>query len=174
MMPAAIKRFRISGFGYTLIEVVMSIVLLGIIASIFISTIVNGAQTYAFIETQNEISFATKFALKRMLMDCRNAGVISSAGANSISFTNSFSESMSFSISGTTVLISDNGGVSSYPLAENITSFKISYYDNANNALSTPVADPNAIQSISIAISALKNGVKFDIRGKLYLRTKPK
>ena len=74
--------------GYTLVEMVMSIVLMAIIAGIFVSTIIEGSRTYVFIESQNEASFTAKFALKRILMDIRNASRIYSADATNIAFEN--------------------------------------------------------------------------------------
>ncbi|MCK5707586.1 MAG: type II secretion system protein [Candidatus Aureabacteria bacterium] len=160
--------------GYTLVEVTMSIMLMGIIASIFVSTIVEGARTYVFIESQAEAANTAKFSLKRILRDCRNATVISSADSTSITFTNAFSEDMQFVLSGNVLNISDDNGTNFYPLAENVQSLSFSYYDNLNNSLATPVADPSEIMSISIELKTQKNNISFPVKGKIYLRIKPK
>ena len=160
--------------GHTLIEVTMCIALMGIIASIFISTIVEGSRTYAFIESQNEASFTAKFALKRILLETRNARIISSADSTSIAFTNTFSENIQFVLNSSTLNMSDDNGVNFYPLAENLNSFELNYYDNLNNLLTRPVANPDDIHSISISVEAEKNGIPFPLKGKMYLRIKPK
>jgi len=160
--------------GYTLIEVTMSIVLMSIIAGIFIATIVDGSRTYAFITSQEEASFTAKFALKRILMDVRNANQIYSADATSIAFQNTYSEDIQFNLSGSSLTMSDDGGANFYPLTENITLFNMDHYDNQNILLTNPVANPDLIHSISITLETEKNGVTFPIKGKVYLRIKPK
>jgi len=160
--------------GYTLIEIIMSIVLMGIISGIFISTIVEGSRTYAFIESEYEAAFTAKFALKRLLLECRNASLIYSADKPEIDFQNCYGEHIVFKYSGNTITISDNGGADNYPLCENAKYFSFMYFDNQNNQLSVPVDNPSEIQSISISLETEKNGITFPVKGKVYLRTKQK
>ena len=160
--------------GHTLIEVVMSIALMGVIAGIFISTIVDGARTYAFIESQNEAAVTAKFALKRLLMDTRNVREIHSADSTNITFTNAFSEDMQFALNSNIIEMSDDGGTNFYPLAENVNTFNLDYYDNLNTLLAKPVANPDDIYAISISLQTEKNGIPFPVKGKTYLRIKPK
>ncbi len=168
------KRRKTKNAGFTLIEIVMSIVLMGIIAGIFISTIVESSRTYVFIESQYEASFTAKFAIKRMVLECRNASLIYSADTNSLDFRNCYNEHIVFNYSGNTITISDDGGINSYPLCDNISNFNFAYYDNQNNQLTTPVDNPGEIQSISMFLETKKNGIKFPVTGKVYLRTKLK
>lgn len=160
--------------GFTLIELIMSIALMGIIAGIFISTIIEGARTYVFITSQNEASFTARFALKRMMIESRNASRITAADTTSLAFTNTYSEDIQLSLSGSVISISDDGGANTYPLIENANSLTITYYDNQNNALATPVGNPDEVHSISFELETTKNGIPFPVKGKIYLRTKPK
>ena len=104
--------------GYTLIELVMGIVLMGIIAGIFIATIVEGSRTYAFIESQKEAAFTAKFALKRLLIECRNAYQISAADTTDLTFINTYSENIQINLSAPVLNISNDGGVNFYPLCQ--------------------------------------------------------
>jgi hypothetical protein len=160
--------------GYTLFEVVICIMLMGIIGGMFMGTIVEGSRTFAFIESQNDASFNAQFALKRILLECRQASQMTQADATSVAFVNAYSESIRVSLNGTVLNLSTDGGANFYPLSEIISAFDLVYYDNMNNQLARPVADPGAIHSINILVEAEKNSIKFPLKAKVYLRTKPK
>jgi type II secretory pathway component PulJ len=160
--------------GYTLFEVVICIMIMGVIGGMFMGTIVEGSRTFAFIESQNEASFNAQFTLKRILLECRQAAQVTQADAAGIAFINAYSESVRVSLNGTVLSLSTDGGANFYPLSESVSAFDLGYYDNMNNQLARPVADPGAIHSINILVEAEKNGIRFPLKAKAYLRTKPK
>ncbi|MBN1474373.1 MAG: prepilin-type N-terminal cleavage/methylation domain-containing protein [Syntrophaceae bacterium] len=73
--------------GFTLIEIIITLILLGIMGAIGAMLIVQGAQSYITAKTSNELSQKAQLALNRMILEFEDISTISSANANSVCYT---------------------------------------------------------------------------------------
>jgi prepilin-type N-terminal cleavage/methylation domain-containing protein len=73
--------------GFTLIEIVVTIVITGIIAYIFLNFFSLGTDSYTLIETRNDVLQDERVVLDRMVREIRQAATITITSATDISFT---------------------------------------------------------------------------------------
>jgi prepilin-type N-terminal cleavage/methylation domain-containing protein len=161
--------------GYTLIELVMVIVLLAILAGIGVPMMFKTVDAWVFTSKfQDYAVMSSVMAMNRMSREMRlllNDANIWTATASQITFTlkdvagNNIS--VSFNRSGNT-LQRGLGVVSPVydALADNVTAWTLTYYDNFNNTIATPKINPNNtdIRRIDIVFSVLagSNTLNFD------------
>lgn len=74
--------------GFTLIEVVVSLVLLGILTAVAGMGIVSGVRAYLSVEENTEIAQKAQFALIRMSRELMELTAVSAAEASRVVFTN--------------------------------------------------------------------------------------
>jgi prepilin-type N-terminal cleavage/methylation domain-containing protein len=72
--------------GFTLIEIVVTIVITGIIAYIFLNFFSLGTDSYTLIETRNDVLQDERVVLNRMIREIRQAATITITSATDISF----------------------------------------------------------------------------------------
>ena len=73
--------------GFTLIEIVVTIVITGIIAYIFLNFFSLGTDSYTLIETRSDVLQDERIVLDRMVREIRQAATITITSATDISFT---------------------------------------------------------------------------------------
>jgi len=141
----AINRFirRRRSAGFTLLELVMVIVLLGIIAGASVPLmfeIVNGWQLSV---TRNEMSESAKIGMDRMIREMRQisnrSGVIT-ANSSVFQFIDVNGSDITFNLSGSN-LMRTIGEVSNQ-LADNVAQLNFSYYDNEDSLIAVPRVNP--------------------------------
>lgn len=141
-------RFGISNDskGFTLIEMVMVITLLGIIGGIIALPLYIGTKGWFEATTREGITESGRIAIERMMREIRNTArkannttCISAAAANSLTFSDLSGDmtncnSITFSLSGTNLLrCPDSACATQYVLANNVSSFTIKYYKSDNS-----------------------------------------
>lgn len=142
--------------GYTLIELIMVMVIIGVLVGI-------GAP--ALLETVNAWSFASKFqdfavqsaitATNRMSREIRRLkddNSISTADVSQLDFTDLSSNAISYTRNVGNVLLRNTDG-----LCDNVTALTFTYYDDSDVQLATPVSAANRpnIRRITVALSIL-------------------
>jgi prepilin-type N-terminal cleavage/methylation domain-containing protein len=93
--------------GFTLIEAIASLFLMGIVALIAGLGIVQGVKAYALTRMSSETIQRAEYALNRMKLEFMNMDKISAADANSITFTSNTTER--FAITDTPLIINHTG-----------------------------------------------------------------
>lgn len=132
----------ISNKSFTIIEIVVAIVLVGIFAwgvSIYITQVVD---SWKFLTQRYELEQNGKLAMDFIVRDIREIDIdslgnpeISSASDTAITFTTADGEAITYSYNGRTIYKALAGN--SHPLVKNVSSFEIHYY-NKNYAEINP------------------------------------
>lgn len=119
--------------GFSLIEMVMVVVLMGIISVVVGGMLLNTYQTFITSENVNEVDW-NAMALNRLVNDVhmiRSQNDISSATATQLTFVNIAGSTVSYTLSGSTLL---RNGIT---LATGVQSFALGYLQSNGAATST-------------------------------------
>jgi len=73
--------------GFTLIEIVVTIVITGIIAYIFLNFFSLGTDSYTLIETRNDVLQDERVVLNRMIREIHQATILTITSSTDITFT---------------------------------------------------------------------------------------
>ena len=160
--------------GYTLIEIVLVLVIIGVLAGILIEPLRQGIQSYVGIETRADLTSQAREATMRMVRELRNirgqsdnTPEISTANATSITFTDVMDNGVTFSLSGSTVLRGPN------ILADKVSSLQFRYFDGSNTELtSLPLigADREKVRRILVIMAMQEGGETVTMTGQAFLR----
>ena len=164
--------------GFTLIEMIMVITLLGIVAAIIAIPFLQGVKGWFDATTREGITQSGRIGIERMTREIRNtartaanAPCISAVALTSFTFSDSSGDltncnSITFSLSGTNLLrCPDPACATQFTLADNVTLLTFTYYD-ANN---TPGASAANTRRISIEIESTKGGETLRKYSEVYL-----
>ena len=138
--------------GFTLIEVIVSLVLISVLATMAGLGLVQIARGHVFARQNSETVQKVQIAMARIVKELGAVTVISSTPAptaTSVSYTRPGPLTNIIAFSGNTVQI--NGTT----LINSVTAFALEYSDGAGNILSVPVAVPGNIGRIKITITVL-------------------
>lgn len=159
-MAAPVQQHRQRQQGFSLLEIVLSIVLLGILGVAGTHMIVGSFFTTQVIGNEHLANSMARYAMERMVRDVREISYntssdvvgITSMSASQLSFTKSgpgsTSTSVGFAYANPTLTMTVAG--TSATLATAITGFGFSYLDA--NGLDTAI--PNAVRSVRITLTA--------------------
>ncbi len=161
--------------GFTLIEVVIVIVLIGVLATVLIQPFHQGVQSFIAVETRGDLTAEARQATTRMVREIRNvdkkanknAPTMSNANATSISFNDVLRNSITFSLSGSTVQRNTN------TLADKVSSLQFRYFDGSNAELtSLPLSGPNRekVRKIRVVLTMQEGGQTVTVTGEALLR----
>ncbi len=160
--------------GFTLIEVVIVIVLIGVLATVLIQPFHQGVPSFIAVETRGDLTAEARQATTRMVREIRNiqrdvdnGPEISSANATSITFTDVLSNGITFSLSGSTVQRNTN------TLADKVSSLQFRYFDGSNAELtSLPLSGPNRekVRRIRVVLTMQEGGQTVTVTGEAFLR----
>lgn len=141
--------------GYTLIELVIVITVIGIVAAIGVPMMLQTADAWIFASRfqDNAVSSAV-VAANRMSREMRrllNDASVTTATSTQYTFTDVNSNSITYNRSGNTLMRNSDG------LADNVTALTFTYYDDSGNTIALPVVSPNNtdIRRIKVDLSIL-------------------
>jgi prepilin-type N-terminal cleavage/methylation domain-containing protein len=117
--------------GFTLIEVIVSLALIGILAAITGIGLVQITNGYVLSKKNSETVQKAQVAMTRMIKELGTVKSISSSSATNIIYTRSDSVSNTIQLSGELVQLSGS------TLIDNVTAFSLTYYDSAGSATTT-------------------------------------
>jgi prepilin-type N-terminal cleavage/methylation domain-containing protein len=143
--------------GFTLIEIVVTIVITGIIAYIFLNFFSLGTDSYTLIETRNDVLQDERVVLNRMIREIHQATTLTITSSTDITFTyddnsDGVNETYRYYLSGTDLIRTINGG-SSTVILDNVNSLSLTGDTNRATITFTVTRDG---QSIAIQSRALR------------------
>ena len=160
--------------GYTLIEIILVLVIIGVLAGILIEPFRLGVKSYIGIETRADLTSQAREATVRIVREMRNIQKkandkpnITSADATSITFADNEGITISFSLSGSTVLRDTN------ILADKVSSLDFRYFKGDNTALTTfplSAADLDDVRRILVILTMQENTETVTMTGQAFLR----
>jgi len=159
-------RYSSKQHGFSLIELVMVIVLMGIIASIASKILAEGLNNLLTARKVNDANWQGQLAMERMIRDfrdVRSSGDISISSASEFAFTDINGNSIDYKLSGTSLM------QGSSILADGISSLVFTYY----NASGTSGASGSAIHYVKAAITVTQGGANYTVSALGYLRNLP-
>jgi prepilin-type N-terminal cleavage/methylation domain-containing protein len=87
MKGRIMKIIKKSSAGFTLIEVIVSLVLMSIVGLVAAMALVQGIMAYAITRTSSETVQQAEYALNRIKLEFMNMDTVTTAGADTITFT---------------------------------------------------------------------------------------
>ena len=160
--------------GFTLVEVVISMVILSMVSLLFMDTLVIAGDSLGLFEKRKETYYMVHFALRRLLKDCRSVkrGGFVLASTTRVDFKDSFGRDLSFRLNGENIEISSDGGTTFSTLSRNIGNFSLTYYDKLNNTLTSPVSSSQLgnIQWMEITVGGLSEILNYKNTAKVFPR----
>ena len=118
--------------GFTMIELVMSIVVVGVLASLGATMLGGGFASFFLSRETTQNDWQGRLALERITRDLRSVRTpadLATMTAGQIIFTDSRNDQINYTLSGTTVTRVQNGGTA-WVLADNATALTFSYLRN--------------------------------------------
>lgn len=129
--------------GFSLIELLMVIIISGIIASIAGIGLVSGFRGYFTAVSINSLNDKASIAMLYMFKELKKAYAFSSITANNVSFSTTNGNTVTYSLSGTSLNRSENGG-SPVILSSEVGALSFTYYDS-NLQVTTTLASVRAV-----------------------------
>lgn len=149
--------------GFTLIELIMVIVLIGVVATAGSAMISQGLNSLLTIRKLTDATWQGQFALERMIRDIRavrSANDITTSTANEFAFTDMDGNSIDYKISGTSLM------QGSQIVADGINSLSFTYYDK-NGTSGASIAN---VHYVKISLNVTQNNTNYTIDTIAYLR----
>ncbi len=168
---------KIKNSGFTLIEILMVIVLVGIIATIVAMLVYEGAKSYGEIDKLRDLSTQGRLAFERMareirLVRCTTVGTsctpttsdITAMTATEFRFNNTRNEGRGFRLAGSTVNLRQGSGAGDPedPLVDNVSDLTFEYF-KSDGTTATAVQDVWTI-AVSLTLSSGARSVSFKVR----------
>jgi len=120
--------------GFTLIEIVVVLLILGVVSAIFTTVLSEGNRAYLFLSRQNQIIQESRVAMNWMTQELTSEVLLgashsfTTATATSLQFTRN-SDSQVVIYSWTSPTLTRQLGATSRTLASNVTAFTFTYLD---------------------------------------------
>jgi prepilin-type N-terminal cleavage/methylation domain-containing protein len=135
-----IRTFQSNGF--TLVEIIVTIVIIGIIASISAGIISQGAKVYSTEDSRSNAHYQARLAVERMAREIRmmrseTAADIPTWAANDLRFTDINGNDVRFQLNAGTIRRSSDGGTTWNDLAKNVTALAFTYLQSDGTTAAT-------------------------------------
>jgi prepilin-type N-terminal cleavage/methylation domain-containing protein len=151
--------------GFTLIEVIMTLVLLGIVATLGVSMMSGGIQAYFAGRDLVEADWQGRSAIERMTRELRglrsaSAADLNIATAGQVRFNDVTGNSVCFYLNGTDLMRSSDfaaacGTTNPQVLASGVSALSFTYYQDNG---STVAGAPNLVRYISVQFTVTLGG----------------
>lgn len=159
--------------GYTLIEMVLVVTLVGIIASVGALGFMPVLDSWSLGSSRAEISNSAGYALQRMqgeMAQLRDVQSVLAADGTTFSFVDTSDTQITFSLDGTNLMRNDD------ILARNVSALAFSYFDADHAALPTPQVSPSDtdIWRIVISLTGQAGDQSISLEGQVRPRNIPR
>lgn len=147
--------------GFTLIEVIIVIIVIGIVSVIIGSMLLGVVKAWTFKFNRNDILWDGRLALDRMTREIRaikNSTSVTTATSSQFRFTDTGNKDITYSLSSTNLNRTENGTANL--LAENVSGLTFTYYNSSDAVIPSPAVSPSAtdIRRVRINLMLTKNG----------------
>jgi prepilin-type N-terminal cleavage/methylation domain-containing protein len=153
--------------GVSLVELMVTIVLIGIIAAVTARMLVTGAGAFNSVSSRNKVLHSNRISLEMLMKDLRSIKSkdhILSASSNQLTFINIHDEQINYSFSNGTLYRNSNMNV------EGLSTFELTYYDDDGNVISSPVSTLTDIWDINVSVDATVEGQPFHLNSRMHPR----
>ena len=152
--------------GFTLIEVLMTLVIAGVLATIGATLMSGGFRTYFLGRELAQDASQGTLALERMTRELRTvrsatAADLPTMGASAVTFFDVDGNSISYALAGTSVTRSQNGGAAQ-PLAANVSNLQFTYLQNDGQ---TAAGLSTAVWYVAVALTVTSQNASTTFRG---------
>jgi len=153
--------------GFTLVEVVIVITIVGIVSVIIGSILLGVVKAWTFKFNRNDILWDGRLALDRMtreIREVRNTTSVTTASSSQFRFIDTGNADITYSLSSTNLNRTENGTLNL--LAENVSSLVFTYYNSSGTVIPVPTVSPSAtnIRRVRISFTLTKNGQNVYLR----------
>ncbi len=149
--------------GFTLIEIILVIVIIGIIAGTASSMLGEGLNAFLTANNVTDADWQGQIAIQRMERDIRavrSAADISTASTNQFAFVNNTGTSITYTLSGSNLLRN------SQTLATGVQTLAFAYSDLNGNSTATP----SAIRFVSVTLNVTQKKANYNLTTSINLR----
>lgn len=176
--------------GVTLIEIILSVIIIGIIGIIAAEAFLYSTRSVMTGDAVREATQVNRLAMDRMIREMRNVRnnlCVATATANTFSFVDSNNKTITYSWSGTSgdpLLRTENATTNT--IVGSVNSLAFTYYDSADppvditalpptvcaspNTCSTTVCTATNIWQIKIDLTVISGGETVEIRSQVHPR----
>jgi len=150
--------------GFTLLEVIITLVIAGVLATIGATLMSGGLRSYSLGRELAQDSAQGTLALERMTRDLRSvrsAADLTTIGASTITFVNVDGDTISYALSAGSVTRSQNGGTAQ-PLAANVSSLAFTYLKNDGQQTAVLAAE---VWYVAVAVTVASQNASTTFRG---------
>jgi prepilin-type N-terminal cleavage/methylation domain-containing protein len=153
--------------AFTLIELVVTMVIMAIIALVTIDYLVNAGRMYTLLLAQRQAGGSDAVAVvKRMRREARVLQANITNDSAEWAFSTRTGYTNSFQRSGNTVLLNNN------VLAKNVQTFQLDYYDATNVLLTPPLipTDQARVARVALELRVTNNWAASELKVNFFLR----
>lgn len=168
---------RANRSGFTLIELIATIVIIGAIGSVAALLVGSSIDSYVGAATRAQLHSELSVTLDRIDRELRkippeNGGAVSSDLVSITPTLIQWSGNHRFHLSLGRVYYTDGGGTARI-LQENVTAFSVQAFNESNTALAGTLNDAacDAVRRLLITITVQRSGVTETLRTKVFLRS---
>lgn len=147
--------------GFTMIELLMVIVILGIITAGSSELLVQGFRAFSVEKSYNNVSWQGRITIEKMNRDLRairSPTDISTATSSQISFTNVDGNVVTYCVSGTQMVRGNQLSCAGQALADGVSGLIFTYYNSDGVAFVPTMANYNLIRYVRINFSITNFG----------------
>lgn len=157
---------NISREGFTLIEYIIVILVVGVIAAVLGALIIQGVRAFDSIAAREALMTEAEAAAEKMSREIRNAGSpadIVEATSNTFDFMDIYGNGIKYSPEGK--MLERNGRI----LAPHLKSLEFSYFDRGGSEIATPVSEERFtdIRLVGIKLTLSDRGQETSIETKI-------
>ncbi len=165
--------------GFTLIELTLVILVIGILAAVFIPPFYQGVKSYSAVETRGDLTSQARQAATRMVREHRtiqkeanNPPHITVAAAATTTFVDVLDTDIRFYLSGGALRREDIDASADNILADNVSSVDFRYFDASNAELSRPLdaAGLDNVRRILLVLTLVEGGETVSLTEQAFLR----
>ena len=153
--------------GFTFIEMIIVMVIMGIILSMIVPVLTQGLNDFNTGENIFNANWQGRIAMERMSRDVlsvRSAADISTMTSTNFSFTDTGNNTISYALSGTTLTLTLNGNTAI--LADGVQTLTFNYFDATGAATSSSAT----VHLIQVSINVIQNSVNYTLTTSIYPR----
>ncbi len=159
--------------GFTLIEIVITIVLVSILSGIAAMIILQGVRAYSTEQTRSDVHYQARIAMERMAREIRairstDPADITASTATNLQFTDVNGSTLGFQLIGP--ILNRWNGASNDVLASGVAAFSFSYFRDDGVTAAVLPADLSLLWFIDIAMTSQQGPETLQMRTRVHPR----